>query len=106
MMDAVGTGSLMKIVHILGAEIEPIAHPLLESRKGQMSGVWSGRQSILPTHRVKAPNQFGVGLPSFRCRDLFDTIAVPEPSGAAKCCESTLRRNTGTGQNKQAIAGF
>ena len=80
MVDAAGTSTLMQVIDGLGAEIEAVAHPLLDlcQRTGGSIGLCG--QGILATHGVETPDEFPVGVPRLGRRDFLNAVAIPEAS--------------------------
>ena len=68
-----------------------------------MGGVWLCGESVAAALGVEAPDQLGVGLPGFGGGDFFDAMAVPEASGAAEGGEAAFGRDTGAGEDEEAV---
>jgi len=102
-VNAVGAGALVEVIDVLGAEIEAIAQPLFYFGKAEVSGVGFGPEGVATAHGVETPDEFRVGLPRLGSRDLFDTVAVPQSSGAAKGSEAALGGDARSGENEEAI---
>jgi hypothetical protein len=102
-MHAVGSGALMKVVDVLGAEIEPLTQFLFDYCKSNVSTIRLGSESIATAHGVEPPDEFRIGVPGFGCRNLLDTIPIPKPAGAPKGSKPTLSGDAGPGEDKEAI---
>jgi hypothetical protein len=60
---AAGSGALVKVIDILGAEIEPLTQFLFDYCKSDVSSIWLGGEGIATTHGVEPPNAFWIGVP-------------------------------------------
>jgi hypothetical protein len=103
MMDAMGTGALVKVVDVLGAEIEPVAQLPFGLCEGDVGCVRLRSEDIAAALGVEAPDEFGIDVPGFGRCDLLDAIAVPDPSGAPKGSKPALGGDAGTGEDEEAV---
>jgi hypothetical protein len=55
-MYAKGTGALVKVVDVLGAEIESIAQLLFKFCEGNVGSIRFGSEGVAATHGVEAPD--------------------------------------------------
>ena len=101
-VDAARTGALVQVVDVLGAEVEAVAELLLDVCQGFVGGVGLRGESIAATHGVEAPDERGVSFPGFGRGDLFDTMAVPEASGATEGGESAFGGDARAGEDEEA----
>src|ERR1700682_4614872 len=93
----------MQVVDVLGAEIEAVAHPLLDLRQRAVRSIGLRGQRILATHGVETPDEFPVGVPRLGRGDFLDAIAIPEASGSAECSKAALGGNASPGEDEQAV---
>jgi hypothetical protein len=77
-VDALGASPLMEVIYVLRAEIKAIAELLFDLCKGSVGGVRFYCNSVSAAHGIKAPDEFGIRFPGFRCRHFFNAITVPE----------------------------
>ena len=61
------------------------------------------RQSSLPPHGIKIPNQFGISFPGFGRSDFFHAMAMPEPAGAAKSRQAAFRADAGASEHEEPV---
>jgi hypothetical protein len=81
----------MQVINILGAEVKPVAQPVLDCGERQVCRIRLCCEGIAATHGIEPPNQFGIGMPGFRGCDLVDPVAVPQAPGPAESSKPTLR---------------
>lgn len=97
MVHALRACALMQVIHILGAEVEPVAYPVLDCGESQVCCIRLGCEGVAATHGIEPPNQFRIGMPGFRGCHLVDPVTIPQAAGAAESGQPALRRNTGAG---------
>ncbi len=78
-VDALGTGALVEVVDVLGAEVEAAGggEGSLDSGEGEVAGIGLGSKRIAAAHGVETPDERGVGIPGSGSGDVFDAVAVP-----------------------------
>jgi hypothetical protein len=89
-VDAAGAGSLVQVIDVLCAEVEAVAEFFFETGESEVRCVWLDCKGVAATHGVEAPDELRVGLPCFGCSNLFDAMAVPQASRAAKGGEAAF----------------
>jgi hypothetical protein len=62
-----------------------------------------GGEGVSATHGVEAPDEFGVGFPSFGSGYVFDAVAVPEASGASEGGQAAFGGDSGSGEDEEAV---
>src|SRR5215469_8590120 len=58
---------------------------------------------VAAAHGVKVPDQARVATPSVGRGHLFEAVVAPQAPGIAKCGDTTLGADAGTGQNEDAV---
>jgi hypothetical protein len=62
-----------------------------------------GGDGVAAALGVEVPDEFGVGGPGFRGRNLLDAVAVPEAAGAAEGGEAAFGGDAGSGQDEEVV---
>src|SRR5215469_13298381 len=101
--DASGSGLLVEMIDVLGAEKKTIGERVFESGESEMRGIGFGFGSDAAAHGVKVPDQARVATPSVGRGHLFEAVVAPQAPGIAKCGDTTLGADAGTGQNEDAV---
>jgi hypothetical protein len=76
-MHPMRAGAFVKIIHVLGTEIKPIAHLLLDVCQCTMARIGLSAERIPAAHGVEVPNQLRIFIPGFRRGHLFHAVAIP-----------------------------
>ena len=80
-VDALGAGALVEVVYVLRAEVEVFGicfgEALFDLGEGVVGGVGLSDAGVAAALGVEAPDEGGVGVPSFWGGDFFYSMAVP-----------------------------
>src|ERR1700757_4649134 len=105
MKDAAGTGLLVEIVDILGAEKKTIGDGVFESSECEVARIGFGGGGNAAAHGVEIPDEAMVVTPGIWRGDVLEAVVAPQAAGIAEGGNAALGADAGAGQDEEAVRG-
>ena len=102
-MEAKRSGTLVEIIDVLRAEIKTVTQFAFNISQSQMCRIRFYSHGVAATHGIEAPHQFAIGMPSLGRGHLLDPVPIPQPTRTPEGSKPALRRDTGAGENEEAV---
>src|SRR5512146_2975647 len=94
-----GTGFLMKVVDVLGAEKETVAQLAFEFGDCKVRPVRLAWHCPGAAHRIELPDQLRIAGPGLRRGNVLETPSLPQPIRISKGRNAALGADAGAGED-------
>ena len=101
--EAARAGTLMKVVHVLGAEEEAVAKSGFQLSEFEVSRVGLGLLRRCTAHRVELPHERGVAPKGLWRAHVFEAMPFPQTVRGAERGQAAFRADSGSCEHEEAV---